>query len=239
MNEVKINGVSSRELNLDIISWSRDFLPTSRDELEYIEGKDGPIHRSKALGSRSLSITFRAYFDTDIERAKVQSDVAEWIFSKNFFKLEPSDEPNIYYMAKVLDDSDLDPELFTSEFTIVFTCQPLKYGANQEFVYSGTSSSFINAGTYESAPIITINLWSSTNNLVFTMNGFTISYESDSSLSSTDVIVIDGRELEFRVNGNLLVEEIEGHFPVVIKGDNEFSINTTADITIDWQEQYL
>lgn len=71
------------------------------------------------------------------------------------------------------------------------------------------------------------------------MNGFTISYESDSSLSSTDVIVIDGRELEFRVNGNLLVEEIEGHFPVVIKGDNEFSINTTADITIDWQEQYL
>lgn len=239
MKFVKYNGKTSQDLGLRVMSWTRQILPSSRDSLEYIEGVDGSIHIDKPLGSRIVSVTFKAKFNNDEERANVQSKVAQWLFTRQFAKLELSDEPDLYYMAKVLDDSDLSPEYFQAEFEIVFTCQPLKFGTrhSENILVDDTEGILINPGTYNSPVIFTIKPTVNMESLMFTVNGITISY--DGEISSSDEIVVDSESLEFRINGNLMIMEVSGYFPIIEPGNNTIAINQKSNIYANWQELHL
>ena len=239
MKYVKYNGKTNQDLGLRVVGWTRQILPSSRDSLEYIEGVDGPIHIDKPLGSRIVSITFEAKFSNDEERADVQSKVAQWLFTRQFTKLELSDEPGLYYMAKVLDDSDLDPEYFQAEFEIVFTCQPLKFGAkhSEDILTGDTEGTLVNPGTYNSPVVFTIKPIASMESLVLTVNGVTISY--DGEINPDDEVTIDSESLEFRVNGDLMIMEVSGYFPIIEPGNNTIEINQESNIHATWQELHL
>lgn len=239
MKYVKYNGKTNQDLGLRVVGWTRQILPSSRDSLEYIEGVDGPIHIDKPLGSRIVSITFEAKFSNDEERADVQSRVAQWLFTRQFTKLELSDEPGLYYMAKVLDDSDLDPEYFQAEFEIVFTCQPFKFGAehDEDLFTDSLGGIFTNPGTYDSRALFTIRPTTDANSFELKVNDAVISY--DGSVVAGDTITVDSRSLEFRLNGDLMIMEVSGYFPVIKPGDNELIVNVQSDIHANWQELYL
>ena len=238
MKSVKYNGKTSQDLGLRVVGWTRQILPSSRDSLEYIEGVDGPIHIDKPLGSRIVSITFEAKFSNDEERAEVQSKVAQWLFTRQFTKLELSDEPGLYYMAKVLDDSDLDPEYFQAEFEIVFTCQPLKFGAeHDETLFTGTEGTLLNPGTYDSPGLFTIKPTTSATLLEFSVDDTLISYDGD--ISSGDVITINSKSLELRVNGDLMIMEVSGYFPIIKPGESKIITNVISTVSAKWQELHL
>lgn len=239
MKSVSFNGKSNKDLGLRVVGWTRQILPSSRDSLEYIEGLDGPVHVSKALGSRIISITFEAKFSNDEERADVQSKVAQWLFTKEFTMLRLSDEPGVYYMAKVMDDSDLNPEYFQAEFEIVFTCQPFKFGIEHDesvFTYD-IGGTITNPGTYDSRALFIVTPTISTNYFEFKVNDATISY--DGLVVAGNTITIDSKSLEFRLDDDLKIMEVSGYFPVIKPGNNEIEVNIQSNVHATWQELYL
>lgn len=239
---VIINDISNEDLPIDVevIGWKRSLLPESRDELVYVDNIHGSKLKSKPLGNRIIEINFRAYFDNEKERLNTVEHLAKWLYSEGFMKLVLSDEPDVYYLAKVLDDSDLEPQLFTAEFTITFTCQPLKYGEQKTITAEDSSVEFNVDSTYYTAPFIRFITESDENELTVTINGEEISYEDEEKIESNSEVTVDVKEKEFRVNGELKVLEIEGYFTYLENGNNKISINKPVrDLTIDWQELYL
>ena len=239
MKSVSFNGKTNQDLGLRVVGWTRQILPSSRDILEYIEGVDGPIHIDKPLGSRIISITFEAKFSNDEERADAQSRVAQWLFTRQFTKLELSDEPGLYYMAKVLDDSDLDPEYFQAEFEIVFTCHPLKFGTEHDknLFTNSLGGVFTNPGTYDSRGIFTITPTTNADSFELSVNDAVISY--DGEVVAGDTVTVDSKSLELRLNGDLMIMEVSGYFPIIKPGSNELVVNVQSDIHVSWQELHL
>lgn len=239
--------ISNEQIGIEVIGWTRSFLPEIQDELEMVEGLDGAIHLPKPLGMQTITIKFRAFFSSDTERMQVVDKVAWWLFSRNFEKLELSDEPSIYYMAKVLDASDLTPELFTSEFEITFTCQPIKFGEHVEKELID-SNKFINNGTYDKTPLkITLTMQEYAEVFTVSVNGMEITYDMNKQpdeeerkpIDVGNIVVIDSKELEYRVNGKLKVFELSGYFSYLKQGENIITTSHLADIKVEYQEMYL
>lgn len=237
------NNEDSRELGIDleVIGWSRPLLPDSRDELVFVEGQDGSRLNKKPLGNRPITVSFRAFFSNEDERLEVVERLTRWLYSEDFERLILSDESDVYYLAKILDGTDLEPELFRAEFSITFTCQPLKYGENKIEEKESTEGTIEVDGTYKTPPITTFTLTEDTNLLEFELNGEKIVYESaENPLQSGDKIRIDTQEKEFRVNEELKVLEVEGYFVYLNNGKNHYSISASCNnISIEWQELYL
>lgn len=243
MKYIIFNDVDNRNLGIDVevTGWSRPILPENRDELVYVEGVTGSRLNKKPLGNRPITIHFRAMFKNESERIQTVEVLTKWLYSRDFVKLVMSDEPELYYMAKVFDGSDLEPELFQANFSITFICQPLKYGRNRLESFNQSQGTVSVDGTYESPPTISFRISQSTSLLEFELNGEKIIYEdSDNPLTANTNILIDVPSKEFRVNGELKVLEVSGYFVYLEHGDNPFSVNVPCDgITFDWQELYL
>lgn len=240
---VIFNGKDSRELGIDleVTGWTRPVLPESRDELIFIEKKHGSRLNKKPLGNRAITIHFRAYFSED-EKLETVERLAAWLYTEDFEKLVLSDEPNVYYMAKVLESIDLTPELFRAEFSITFVCQPLKYGEEKSETFENQNSGVIEVdGTYESPPIIKVVVAQTTNFFEFKLNDVAITYESNEEpIEAGDTVEINVQNLEFRINNKLKVLEVDGYFNFLQNGENTFSVNVNVEsVTIEWQELYL
>lgn len=237
MKEILYNGVSSTTIRgLRIKNWSRQFFPQSRDVLEEIEGQDGFVFTPKPLGRKRISITFIGRFSDESERIALIDNVTKWLYSDQLGNLVLGDEPDKYYLGKVIDDTNIEPSYYSGEFTVTFTCQPLKYGNKRDEILLN-SSIFTNYGTYvDKNPEVGIILNEDSEVLTITVNETELSYEGPMIGSGSTIKI---KDLEFRIDNDLKIFEVDGYFPVIDPGENRIDIDVSAELSVRWQELYL
>lgn len=234
----KFGEVHSDDLNIKVLRIRKPFLPDFQDQREYVPGKDGSIVYPQPFRELTIEIDCLILYSNRHKKVAEDRNLAK-LYSYSEQKLILSDESDVFYIGKLGGIFQPDRHKTLSSFTIEFICQPFKYGPNRVVEISSLPGTFMNAGTYYSQPIITILLSSSTNSFTLKVNGNELKYTSN--ISSSDIIVIDCQNYEFRINDELKVLEVSGFFSSIAPGENTIEITgaTASNVKIEYQELYL
>jgi predicted phage tail component-like protein len=130
MASLIFNSKSSNSFNNKLImrSVNRQALPANQDNYLQIAGVDGSYLFPGKLQDRFIDVEFGFVFGPLEELRAVARAVAVWLRTTERSKLTFSDEPEVYYMAKVDGAIDWPQAIKSMKFTVKFRCLPYAYG---------------------------------------------------------------------------------------------------------------
>jgi len=235
------NSHSYINFGLTMLSKKRIVLPESADEYIDIPGRDGSILFPGALKDRIEEIEFTMPSNTLPELRKLSRRVAAWLYSPMWEALIFDDEPDLYYMAKVANQLDLEQTVAVGRFSVQFRYNPVALSitgdAWQQAVSAGTTYIITNNGTYKALPVITITASSQITGFSLTVEDKTLAYAG--TLEAGQNLVIDCQKYQATKAGASAMKDISGNFPVLYTGDNDVSINKNCTLNITWRKRWL
>lgn len=248
MLELIINNKSSKDFNLIITDWSKDFLPEIRDEYTEIEGVDGAQHQPRSLGNKRASITFSVIVKDDKEWSSLATRIRRWLFTRNETTIEFDDEPGIYYIGKVSSGGRPNFLKVAADFTIDLIYQP--YGTSKTLTtesHEGNTASendaflFESNGSADSEFELSIIPQATINNLTISMNKVDLIINKTIAAGQTLKVVTDEFFVFLGIENITL--DVDGEFPVVVPGENEIKLKASAPFSytsqIEFRERYL
>lgn len=122
------NGIKSSKFNLVCKSVSRPMLPTIRPRTVQIYGKSGVIdYGGGDYNTRQITMHI-AYIGKNYTELRHRArEIAAWLTSKQWARLIINDEPDKYYLARVINGINLDAMQRLGQADITFECQPFAY----------------------------------------------------------------------------------------------------------------
>lgn len=234
------NGQHSNDLGLYMKSKKRMILPATKDEYIEIPGRDGSILFAGTLTDHIDEIKF-SVATTSLEALRAKSrQVAAWLFTRARSSLIYDDEPDLYYMAKVANQLDLEPMIAAGQFSVQWRCLPLAYSIVESTLSKTvtTTPETINyAGTYNALPIITITATGDITNPSITIEDKTLIYTG--TLTAGQSLVINCGTYQVTKAGANVMGSVSGYFPVLYPGDNEVTMSAGCSLQIVYRERWL
>lgn len=136
-------GQSASDFGLRVKSKSRPILPTFQQKYVQVAGRDGSYDFSgNELDDRIIEITC-AFIENSVGDLRYKARLlAKWLFGTGNSKdrLIFSDEPDLYYNAKLNNKIDLEQTATMGEFNLIFRCEPFAYFAVSN---NGLSTEFV------------------------------------------------------------------------------------------------
>ncbi|MDF2591402.1 MAG: phage tail component [Clostridia bacterium] len=121
-------GTASMIFKLVCMSIKRPMLAAIRPKSKEIYGKSGIIDYGENDYSPKPIIMHIAYKgESYAELRRRAREIAAWLSSEQWEKLIINDEPDKYYLARVIGGVDLDTFKKTGQADITFECQPFAY----------------------------------------------------------------------------------------------------------------
>jgi predicted phage tail component-like protein len=223
MNYVIWNGRDSREIDGLLIC---ELPPISKPQMRVketaIDGVDGSI--IEELG-------YESYDKTIAVGLKIGADVDEIIeyFTGNG-KVVFSNEPNKYYIARIIKGIDYQRLLRFKKANITLRVQPFKYDYEEiEMQYTNIeeqSISITNDGNYFSKPIITVK---GEGTVVLSVNGVPICNYTFPENENTVILDSEKQDAYLDSVDNLRNRQMVGEFPIFKKGVNVISWSGTVE----------
>lgn len=174
-------------------------------------------------------------------RTKVR-DIAKWLNSSKLEKLYFSDEPDKYYMARLVDSSVLDELYLYGETTLKFLC-PMPFAISNTnatgTLTSGGTKQVTLQGSIESYPIFTITFTASKSSYSISCGDYLIDLADNFAIG--DVVVVNCETGKITVNGSTrqniltLVSDL-----IVFKdGANDVTCDSGANVTYSYKQRWL
>jgi predicted phage tail component-like protein len=223
-------------------------LPAIRQQYETIPGKHGSYNFSDGtLEDRIIEIecTFAESSIGDL-RYKARQ-LASWLYTKETAPLIFDDEPDLFYMARIANQIDIEQTASLGVFTLQFRCEPFAYfiedaasssdldsptimyrnlRLDDKFAYSVTNPITVevnNFGTFETPPVIQVD--GSFTTLSITVGGTTFNY---TEALSNDTLIIDNERLKVMVGSTNKLNKVTGNFITLPVGINQVTIGGTG-----------
>lgn len=126
----EFNGIDSASYNLVCKSVNRPILPVIRPRMMEIYGKSGTIdYGGGEYATRPITMHI-GYIGTNyIDLRSRARSIAAWLSTRKWAKLIINDEPDKFYLARVINGIDFETLNRVGEADIVFECQPFAYMA--------------------------------------------------------------------------------------------------------------
>jgi predicted phage tail component-like protein len=239
----EFGGIRSGDLNIKVLRFRKPVLPEFSDHYEFIPGRDGSILFPQNFTNRVIEIDCLIMYSSKENRSAEERELAK-LFTKEEKRLIISDEPDVYYLAKLSETFELDRHKTMSSFTLVFNCQPFALTEEKKVTFSNIDAdqevTFENIGTFESYPEIEIILAESINELSVRLNDETLTFTPNEEVASGSVISINSDDYSFRVDDQPIILELSGDFPVVCAGENTLIVSAaTQHIVVCWQPRFV
>lgn len=121
-------------------------------------GGDGSRTASVTLDSMEIEVEVRIIERSQVDFEKARREIAGRLWGRTPRKLVLHDAPDLYYMAYLVDDTDIDKLLHTGGITLRFHCDdPVAYGTEQVRVCDGGKVWCNVGGTFATAPIVEVS----------------------------------------------------------------------------------
>ena len=231
MNYIIWNGKDSRDIDKLLISELPPITkPNMRAKETVIDGVDGSI--IEELG-------YESYDKTILIGLKVGADVDKITeFFTGSGEIVFSNEPEKYYIARIIKNIDYARLLRYRVATVTFRVQPFKFNrveVPRQATSDRTSMIVENLGNHTAKPIITIT---GSGTVYLTLNGNAICNYTFPSGENT--VVLDSEKQDAYLNGTLKNRNMSGEFPIFQKGNNTLSWSgTVTSITITKYSRWL
>lgn len=193
--------------------------PNMRVKETTVDGVDGSL--IEELG-------YEAYDKTIAVGLKIGADIDKIMeyFTGNG-KIVFSNEPDKYYIARIIRGIDYQRLLRFRKANITFRVQPFKYDRNEVEIVAPVGSESVaidNIGNHTALPLITIK---GEGTVEFLLNG-TVTFRYTFP-EGEDTVVIDSEKQDAYLGSILKNRTMDGDFPILKKGNNVLSWNGTVD----------
>lgn len=123
-------GILSSEFGIVCRSVSRPLLPSVRPRMMQILGKSGVIdYGGSDYDTRQIVMHIGYIGSSYVELRSRAREIAAWLASGTWEKLFINDEPDKYYLARVITGINFETMQRTGQADITFECQPFAYMA--------------------------------------------------------------------------------------------------------------
>ncbi|WP_236631747.1 distal tail protein Dit [Anoxybacillus sp. UARK-01] len=253
-------GMASRDFSLRLSNISRPLLPEIHDHYEQIPGRHGSYLFPQPFGDRVVSVSCCLKTRTIAERIEIARRISAWLSTNEKDMLSFSDEPDVFYLAKVNKAPDFEEFLTFGRFTVEFLCEPFKYSVfSKQVVFEMDSNSvqyISNGGTAETYPSLVIEAaHGEIQNPKITINDKYLLYNgaltpnSAIEINTESFLATKSMERDIVTTGaydtaeNNILSMVDGEFGALFPGGNTFAYSSAngqrARIRLVWQERYL
>lgn len=221
----------------------RPILPPVENTIQDIPGRDGAIFKKSRLQTFQIPVTMWLRTDDRREVAAARHELAALLFTDEPKPLYLPDDPDIYHLAIVEGETNLDQISDALQGTTVnfLVCDPIGYGETKTRTLSSGYTTIAFGGTWKTYPVITITPTSTTSARVANVTtGEYVEINSTSagaSLSTSSDYVIDMELERVTVNGNSVGVAAASDFFSVDGSTQLRLINCTGSIS--WVERWL
>lgn len=228
MNKIIWRGVDSSTIEgLIICELPPITKPKMRAQETTIDGVDGSIIEELGYESYDKSLKIGLTYNFDVDKViKYFTGEGQVVFSN---------EPNKYYIAKIINQIDYERLLRFKEATVKFRVQPFKYKLNESAITLTESGTVTNVGLEYSKPIMKITGSGTVEVLVNGLATFTYTFPEN----ETEVI-IDSEKEDAYLDTALKNRNMTGEFPRLLDGENiiSWSGNVTS-IVVEPKSRWL
>ena len=220
MNYIIWNNKDSRDIKGLIISELPPITkPNMRVKETVIDGVDGSIIEELGYESYNKTVAVGLKADADIDK------ITEFFTGNG--EIVFSNEPDKYYIARVIKNIDYLRLLRYRVATVTFRVQPFKYNrveVAREATYDEQSMTVKNIGNYTAKPIITMT---GSGTIELNVNGKKVCRYTFPSDENT--VVLDSEKQDAYWEDILKNRNMEGEFPIFEKGINVITWSGTVD----------
>ena len=214
MNYIIWNDKDSRNINgLLICELPPITKPQMRAKETVIDGVDGSIIEELGYESYDKTIAIGLRGGADID------EITEYFTGNG--NVIFSNEPNKYYIARIIKGIDYARLLKYRVANVVFRVQPFKYDNTEIEIYNsgnGQEMTVANIGNYIAKPVITIKGIGTVN---LRVNGNTVCQYTFPE--GEDTVILDSEKQDAYLGSMLKNRNMVGDFPVLAKGTNIIS----------------
>ena len=171
----------------------------------------GSIFGKVDMGASNIEVDIRAYANTKIlTRAKIR-EIAEKLNTSEPQRLILRDEPQIFNLAILSGDTELERLLTSEATTLTFYCaDPLGYSLDTKTVPVGETVIVRNLGSYSIPGIFNLTVDAPTSSVQVRQVATGDKIHIQHAFVAGDIVVIDLEEESVRKNGSLIMEDV--HF---------------------------
>lgn len=220
MNYIVWNNKDSRDIKgLIICNLPPITKPNMRVKETVIDGVDGSIIEELGYESYDKSITVGLKIGADID------DIIEFFTGDG--ELILSNEPNKYYIARIINGIDYARLLRYRTANVTFRVQPFKYDLLEIERYATTDRQSMiveNIGNHTAKPLITIT---GSGTVELSVNGTAICRYVFPS--GKDTVILDSEKQDAYLGSMLKNRNMIGDFPIFAKGNNVLSWSGTVE----------
>lgn len=214
MNYIIWNGKDSRDIKELVISELPPITkPNMRVKETVIDGVDGSIIEELGYESYDKTVSIGLKIGADVDK------VIEFFTGNGTVVF--SNEPNKYYIARIIKGVDYTRLLRFRTAKVTFRVQPFKYNrveVPREATSDRTSMIVENLGNYTSKPLITIK---GTGEVKLTVNDTVVCTYTFPSGENT--VLLDSEKQDAYWDNTLKNRNMIGEFPIFAKGNNVVS----------------
>lgn len=232
------------------IEIGRSVLPPISVESISVPQRHGAYPVRSTMGVRTIPITVQLIQDNWTDLRIVIREIASWLFKDEDRMLTFSDEPNIYYLARVEGSTDLDELLYSGETTITFLISdPIGYDVTEKNQLQndiqGEPTIVTNSGTFKTYPRIRVVPTVDGQTYFRLSNGTEYVYVNGPFTAWTDIFIIDcnTNSVYMESNGARIMNrvDISSDFFALEVGENSLIVDPTTGFSyrVYWRERYL
>lgn len=236
------NGKHTREMDILVTDLKMPLVSNMKDTYESVPGRDGNILFPGWLEDKRIECMLGVRCVRSERIAKLR-EVAQWLYTRERKQLIFDTSPDVYYMAKVAGQVDVEHLQGISLVKVAFQAEPFAYSVNKKSVSKQITSSdkqitLANNGTYDVFPIIKISN-ANTNSLSLTLGGDKLTISN--TLQSSDVLTIDCDEMTVLLNDTNILDKTTGTFLSLQPGTNVMTVEAqnTLNVSVEWRERFL
>lgn len=235
----RLNGIASQDFDLISRSVKRPILPPAKTKRIELPNASGAYDFDDLeYGIRSITMRIM-YIGKDYYELRTRArSIAAWLSNPSWVKLIMDDEQDLYYLAKITEELDLNNFWESGAIDVVFDCQPFAYSVQEKNI-PGTS--FVNPGTrkidYKSPQGSKFRIMATGSNITIIMNGKTMTYSG-----ANGVLIIDSINMEATLNGENVFGRLSGDidsFFTVLPGQNTFYISGGSNVSINYIPMWI
>lgn len=233
--------IHSSSFGLAMRSRRRQMLPSNANVHVDVPGRDGSLFVSSSVRDRFIEVEFFYIGDMRNRRLKAR-ELAAWLYSRKRERLIFDDEPDKFYLAEVSQEINLEDSFSTSEFTVVFRCEPFAYGEEQEETFVDDVVTVENEGTIEAFPRFITTFTNAANEWKVSLGNKFVRVLR--SFEVGDVLEVDCSTGKISINGTNNISYLDwqnSEFFALLPGENDLTVEPSgvAETTIKYNPRWL
>lgn len=224
-------------------SKNRQLLPASNDSYVQVPGRQGSIHYPRELNDRHIDLDC-AFVEKNLPDLRARArEIAAWLYTENREILSFDDESEKYYRGKLAQAIDFEHLAVMGQFSLIFVCEPLAYGAEVIADFVNGTAIVNNLGTYASQLVFAATFTGTAaewkvigpgSNYIRVVNTF----------KAGDTMEVNTATGAILINGNRAMDKLDWQnsrwFPLRV-GESTLNVTPTGVCTtrVSWVPRYL